>query len=145
MTNYEKYRDQLIEMLAEGDELGLRNGEIVRCEKINCNGCEFSSANTKRPCWISRKIWLNAECIEKPKLTQREWHLCKAIETGWIARDNNGKLYRFEGKPSKNDEIWFHRGIVLLLRVIPNGFAFIRWQDEEPWSVEDLLKLEVEE
>ncbi len=24
-------------------------------------------------------------------------------------------------------------------------FEFIEWEDEEPWAVEDLLKLEVEE
>lgn len=141
MTNYEKYKDQIIELMAKGHRIGLLNGKIVNCDSIHCDHCGF---NEIRNCYNARRDWLNAEYIEKPVLTQREWHLCKAIETGWIARDESGKLYRFEEKPSKNDEIWFHRGIVLLLRVIPNGFAFIKWQDEEPWSIEDLLKLEVE-
>ncbi len=141
MTNYEKYKNQIIELTARGNCIGLLNGKIANCNSIHCVHCGFDKMED---CYNARRDWLNAEYIEKPKLTQREWHLCKAIETGWIARNESGLLYRFEEKPSKSGEIWFHPGIMLSLRIVPDCFEFIQWQDEEPWSIEDLLKLEVE-
>lgn len=145
MTNYEKFKETLIDMLKCGDMLAVtKHGEPAVCGVLDCMHCSFASSQYGF-CEEDRVKWLNAEYIEKPKLTQREWHLCKAIETGWIARNESGLLYRFEEKPSKSGEIWFHLGIMLSLRIVPDCFEFIQWQDEEPWSVEHLLKLEVEE
>ena len=144
MMNYEAYKEEIIKMLLdEGTaSFGVFKGKIKTCYRAKCSECNFDGVPS---CRAARKDWLRAEYIEKPKLTQREWHLCKAIETGWIARNESGLLYRFEEKPNKSGEIWFHPGIILSLRIVPNCFEFIQWQDKEPWSVEDLLKLEVEE
>lgn len=141
MTNYERFKEELIAIL-EKSEIGVVNGKPEHYCQGMCKNCEFGKGT--KTCREDRLNWLYSQYIEKPKLTQREWYLCKAIETGWIARDENGLLYRFEEKPSKSGEIWFHPGIMLSLRIVPDCFEFIQWQDEEPWSVEHLLKLEVE-
>lgn len=143
MTNYEKYKDQVIELIAKGNRIGLLNGKIVNCDSIHCDHCGFNEIGN---CYNARRDWLNAEHIEKPKLTQREWHLCKAIEEGWIVRNKNDILYLHRGKPRKGGEIWLSPGFIISVKnIISDGFSFIQWQDEEPWSIEDLLKLEVEE
>lgn len=143
MKNYEKYKDQIIELIAKGNRIGLLNGEIVNCDSIHCDHCGFNEIGN---CYNARRDWLNAEYIEKLKLTQREWHLCKAIETGWIARDKDNRLFAFIIKPKKGAAMWLNgNDVVTICDFMPNSFEFIQWRDHEPWSVEELLKLEVEE
>lgn len=142
MTNHEAYKDELLELLLRRGGLAVVNGKPDRCCHGMCPSCEFGKKGNT--CREDRLNWLYAKCNERNlKLTKREWHLCKAIETGWIARNESGVLYRFEEKPRKSGDIWFHPGIILSLRIVPDCFEFIQWQDEEPWSVEDLLKLGV--
>lgn len=96
--------------------------------------------------------WLYAEHIEKHTLNKYEHALCEALQTGWIARDRGGTIYGYptEEKPRKTGNIWEWTDnlvkIYSLLALNPEiEFDFIRWEDEEPWSVEELLKLEVRE
>ena len=143
MINYEKYKDQVIELIAKGNRIGLLNDKIVNCDSIHCDHCGFNKIGN---CYNARRDWLNAEYVEQPKLTQRERKLCEVIETGWIARDKNGMLFLYDEEPGKGVITWSREASASRLdKILLGGFAFIRWQDDEPWTVEDLLKLEVEE
>ena len=70
----------------------------------------------------------------------------KLIEKGygWIARDENDALYAFKTKPRKGGDAWNYGGGVLLLvdenarGVIPI-FDIIRWEDDEPVSIRDIV------
>ena len=61
----------------------------------------------------------------------------------WIARDKNGRLCVYPGKPSKAVTSWGcalgHRFFDLFNHL----FKMVKWEDEEPWKIEDLLKLDV--
>lgn len=81
----------------------------------------------------------------KPKLTKRERTLCELIGFGRIARDEGGALYWYEDKPWKANGMWHCIDECITLEVFDTPFMFIEWEDDEPWEVEDLLKLEVEE
>ena len=148
MMNYEAYKEEIIKMLLdEGTaSFGVFKGKIKTCYRAKCSECNFDGVPS---CRDARKDWLRAEYIKKPKLTQREWHLCKALETGWIARDESGAVFHYNSKPEKVDSIWdlTDKGILTKINepIFKVEFKFIKWEDEEPWSVEDLLKLEVTE
>ena len=90
--------------------------------------------------------WLVEECKEpKLKLTEKEMHLCKAFDSGYIARDKNGSLYLYTNKPEKNVNIWCD-GEDVVTYLLPNSwFSFIKWEDEEPYSVKEMLTWEVED
>ncbi|MGF6375042.1 hypothetical protein M2140_000076 [Clostridiales Family XIII bacterium PM5-7] len=81
-------------------------------------------------------------------LTMKEWAFCVFMETGWLVREKDGNVLYGYTKPEKHDKIWINSDNSLQL-VNPrntrnrNVFQFIKWEDE-PWSVEELLKLEVE-
>ena len=68
--------------------------------------------------------------------------LAKGYE--WIARDENDALYAFKTKPRKGGYAWNYGGGVLLLvdenarGVIPI-FDIIRWEDDEPVSIRDIV------
>lgn len=147
MLNHVKFKDELLELLLRRGGLAVVNGKPDRCHMLLCSICEFRKGDKTcdETCKEKRLNWLYSQHIEKPKLTQREWHLCKALKTRYLARGENGALYLYGKKPHKSGGMWFSPGVIVSVEnIMPDSFSFIKWQDAEPWSVEDLLKLEVE-
>ena len=82
---------------------------------------------------------------------------CELAEYGYIARDEDGVLTLYLSKPLKNLRTYewepdlskpgstIHYPIYGTPFMGDKNFSFINWEDEEPWAVEDLLKLEVRE
>lgn len=68
--------------------------------------------------------------------------LAKGYE--WIARDENDMLYAYKGRPVKGGTVWSQGDDSLLLMagrargVIPI-FDIIRWEDDEPVSIRDIV------
>lgn len=61
----------------------------------------------------------------------------------WIARDENGLLYIFQDKPEKEELSWVVGFGSRCLSLFNHLFKMVKWEDEEPWKFEDLLKLDV--
>ena len=61
----------------------------------------------------------------------------------WIVRDKKGTLYVYQDKPQKVAGDWKYIGSVGCLDVLNHQFQMVRWEDDEPWKIEDLLKLDV--
>lgn len=77
------------------------------------------------------------------KLTEAEKTILGNLRCGinYIARDKDGRLYVYDGKPSKRDDIWSGDNTHSLSCIFPNTFlSFITWEDEEPYLISDLLK-----
>lgn len=83
--------------------------------------------------------WLYAKA--KPTLTAKERAFCEIVSEGCIARDKDGELYAYLGTPIKEEVQWSAEYDCLDLN--NEYFSFITWEDEKPWSIEELLKLEV--
>lgn len=100
---------------------------------------------------VIMKIYKNYACKEilwerkeKPKLTYDEKVILKNIskEYKWIARDKNGRLFLYIEKEriTKGGDHWHTDGGFLDFHMFDNLFQFIKWEDEEPYNIEDLLK-----
>ena len=60
----------------------------------------------------------------------------------YIARDEDKKLYVYEQEPEKGCEDWkFTSFKVESMCVFCNLFDMVKWTDDEPWKIEDLLML----
>lgn len=148
-TNFEFYKDMILEFARKHRSFPtVINGKVCECSVENCIRCFFNSPN----CFAKKVEWLYAEHIEQPKLTKRERAFCEAAMTGWISRDFSGNLSWRDNKPKKvsekHDKYWLGNGsTVVWLNTLfeGDGFGCIKWEDEKPWAVEDLLKLEVME
>lgn len=87
----------------------------------------------------------NLELISERKeyeLTSHEIDVLKALQTlgfNWIARDRNNNLYAYNDKPHKFDYQWNTGGIVISLKHLTVGFDFIKWSDDEPTNINELL------
>ena len=142
-TNFEFYKDEILEIANKDDDFGVVNGKIVNCCAIECEKCLFRICSGLCST-ISKINWLYAEHIEQPKLTKRERAFCEVAQTGWIARDKSGELYWFaEGfEVDKLQKTW-SSAECSKISTMGLRFCFVKWEDEKPWAVEDLLKLDV--
>ena len=85
---------------------------------------------------LKELLW---ERKEKPKPTYDEKIILRNLpkKYKWIARDKNGLIFLFSKKPSKCDYSWI--GYNDIAFPYYHLFQFIKWEDEEPYSIEELL------
>lgn len=146
MTNFEFYKNKLMAIATDGSDVALVKGKPAKCDDTLCCQCDFGSFN----CGADLVKWLYAEHVERPKINKKTKEFFDLIETGWVARDSSGSLYlyRYIDKPVKNSTVWSPSGFSLISlneNILPFiTLDFIKWEDEEPWSVEDIRNLEVE-
>lgn len=142
MTNFEKYKEKIAKIVRNDKFISLNKNTRVlgECGSISCYNCRFLGN-----CAIEALEWLYEEYQEPaPKLTKKERAFCEIVRHGYIARDENGSIACHFPEPQKNipRHSW-HNFYNYKIFLDENSFSFIEWKDEKPWSIEDLLKLEV--
>ena len=60
MTNYEKYKDEIISRIVD-DFAMTKDGEITYCDEANCENCAFFSGVRPSKCIPKIEEWLNKE------------------------------------------------------------------------------------
>ena len=83
---------------------------------------------------------------ETPRLTSDEIAILRNIDKKykWIARDKNGILYIYDSVPEKRGNYkWsrdtLHVDIFSSFSLFSHMFNFIKWTDDEPYVIVDLL------
>lgn len=107
------------------------------CDNHNCGECDFCKNKDE-----ILKILLS-EHKEKPKITDDEKAILRNLpkKCKYIIRNWNNKLFLTEGKPQKKgDYYWSYKGYCYELDIFEHLFQFIKWEDEEPWSIKKLLE-----
>lgn len=148
-TNMEHFRGEIEKIYEDNGGFALKNNKIVPCGNLTCLECSFNYGS----CTKATVLWLMSEYKPEPVLTAREKHFVEAINNGFIARDKNNNLCWYSVKPLrridvpiwKNNRRSFSISISRTEIFANDMFPFITWEDEEPWSVEDLRKLKVQE
>ena len=86
--------------------------------------------------------WNEKEPIKEPvKLTRLEHDILEYAHNKqfeYIARDETGNVYVYSSKPDRHNGVWYRGGYgdLTLFNVL---FDFIKWEDAEPQSIENLL------
>ena len=77
---------------------------------------------------------------ENPKLTEDEKVVLRNLpkKYKWIARDKSDWIFLYKEKPIKLKISW--SGCMYTTLPFKHLFQFIQWEDEEPYSIEELLK-----
>ena len=106
------------------------NLNIIDCD----NGLDIMKVYKDYTC--KELLW---ERKEKPQPTEDEKVILKNIpkKYKYVARDKSGCLYVYASKPEKIITIW--EGSGLAMTPFYHLFQFIKWEDEEPYSIEELL------
>ncbi len=89
--------------------------------------------------------------MKEIKLTKNEKVILKSINKKykWIARDEDGELMVYSTRPLKDRHIMKKWRVILtdeyeLMHIFNHLFQFIKWEDEKPYLIEDLLEGETE-
>lgn len=86
---------------------------------------------------------------ENPTITNVEKVLLENIseEYNYIARDSATYLILFESKPIKKEKEWIRQPDTYFTNFYAymHLFPMVKWEDEEPWLIKDLLRLPVKE
>lgn len=100
---------------------------------------EFDIMKVYKDYTCKELIWERKE-KPKPKLTEDEKAILRNVPKHyeWIARDIDGRLYIYASKPKKGLTIWLDTGLPMVS--FDHLFKFIKWEDEEPYSIEELLE-----
>ena len=113
-------------------------------DELNCQSTILSNLNLDivkvyEDYTCKKVLW---EKPKKPVLTDKEKVILRNLpeQYKYIARDNDNDLNVYIKKPSKDDTYW-NINIVYVneLNVFNHLFQFIRWDDKEPYLIEDLL------
>ena len=111
----------------------------------------YFNTNYKNSDIVIMKVYKDYTCKEllwernekekqKPELTEDEKVILKNFPKHyeWIARDINGHLYIYASKPKKGLTIWVGTGLPMVS--FDHLFRFIKYEDKEPYSIEELLE-----
>nr|DAQ38132.1 MAG TPA: hypothetical protein [Caudoviricetes sp.] len=147
MKNKEKFAKEILEIACDGNSIAIasNSGKLVRCRNIKCCECLFDFAN----CENDTREWAESEYIEKPVISKRDRAFLEYIkeEFKYIARDDiNEQLFAWSAKPKRGftTNEWLNtNGYSIGLYGFNLDLPMIKWEDEEPWLIEDLKKLEV--
>lgn len=80
-------------------------------------------------------------------ITSAEKVLLENVEKKYryIARDHGSTLFLFEKKPIKEKWMWVRTtdSYTSSFTIYSHLFPMVKWEDDEPWTIEDLLKFPV--
>lgn len=149
MTNKEKYAKEIAEIVCDGSQVAVdkETERPVACSNFDCDKCMFRAKNNCRSRYLLKE-WAESEYIEKPVISKRDRAFLDCImgKYKYIARDKRSYLYVYSEKPDKYDVFW-SRNICEYFgfnnRVDVDFLPMVKWEDSEPWLIEDLKKLEV--
>ena len=147
MKNKEKYEEQILTFACTSESFGVdeETGEIEKCTSLHCTKCKFYTPG--KTCQVHRREWVEAEYIEPVKISKRDKAFLDYINVNmhYIARDIDGGLYVYISKPHKLIDCWESSECESdkSLKFYKLDFPMIKWEDDEPWLIEDLKKLEV--
>lgn len=128
-------------------------------EVVDVNGAEFEVYRGER-CFITTQsytmedieeivnIWAennHEEYIEKPKISRSDRTFLDYIpdDYKYMARDEDGMLFTYKERPRRRSEVWIYDSELFEIYKAKVRFPMVKWEDSEPWLIEDLKKLEV--
>lgn len=152
MKNKEKFAKEIVELACNGESFAIikENGRIVSCDGTKCSLCLFRDYDCKE----KTREWAESEYIEKPVISKMDRAFLDYLgeECKFIARDENGELFVYIGEPHKLIDCWevdCCENVICEadkpLRMFNIDLPMIKWEDCNPWFIDDLKKLEVVE
>ena len=150
IKNREKFAKEILDIACKSEKFSIiKSGEITFCDRFKCDMCKFNDSTGEKSCRTKRYEWSESEYVEKPTITSREKNFLDALLSNckYIARDKDNLLYVYYDKPIRGNKFWIsdYASHDMPKDMYGDVFSFIKWEDEELWSIEGLKKLEVKD
>lgn len=138
MLKIEKIKEK-IKNFDNSDSLCCYLAQMVT-NKGDKNNCSRKNTTSCRQCLKLSLMDLLEEYKEPVKLSKFEYEYLKVAkenEYNFIARDKNNNLYLYSNKPLKAENDWGYGDRTT--PVFAELFKFFKWEDEEPWNIDNIL------
>lgn len=138
MLKIEKIKDEIKNFYDENNTLRCYLAQIATNQNYSVN-CYRRDVNCSE-CLRLSLLELLEEYKEPIKLTRFEYEYLKVAKENkyhFIARDKDNRLHVTRGKPEKYSTTW--DSISAYIRVFKSMFSFVKWEDEEPYSIDKIL------
>lgn len=160
MKNREKFAKEILDIACKGGGVAVtRDNKVVCCNDIDCESCIFDRCDKhigrSQGCYDRVREWAESEYIEKPTLTNNERKFLEIIDPKfkYMVKNPDGWITFFENEPLKDTthKYWSRSDNLYLNIFLGTGlfnnvnFDMVQCEDEKPWLIEDLKKLEVKE
>lgn len=131
MTNLEYFKDELIQLSKIKE---FTNDPFIELYRRHGPLNSF--------CYQNIIEWLCDEHKKLIKLSLVEKMILENLDPRykWLAMDKSENLYLYIEKPYKRNILWSSRCGFLGIMHFPNLFKFIKWEDEEPINIKELLE-----
>lgn len=149
MKNKDKYAKEILEIACDGGSIAVdkKSENLSPCFSISCINCLFYIPNEGICNYKKKRKWAESEYIEKPVISKKDRAFLECVDKKftYITRSSNNNLYLFVVEPRKNQAIWTSGYLNAILDSFNIDFPMVKWEDDKPWLIEDLKKLEVVE
>lgn len=146
MINAEKFKKEIRAMTDESTTFAFKADDptvIRKCNELDCHECLYNCGK----CFLERMRWIVSEYKEPIKLTKLEYsiltYILKNTECRYITRNKSRSLCVHSYKPVKDTKYGHWTAVcdkVKSCEVFNNLFPFIKWEDTEPTSIQEVLK-----
>lgn len=139
MLKIEKIKDEIKNFYDENNTLRCYLAQIATNQNYSVNCYRGGNVNCSK-CLRLSLLELLEEYKEPIKLTRFEYEYLKVAkenEYHFIARDKDNRLHVTRGKPEKYSTTW--DSISAYIRVFKSMFSFVKWEDEEAYSIDSIL------
>lgn len=145
MINAEKHKNELMTLLILKKlwicALRKDNGAFGNCSDIGCKNCVFDDYN--ETCGDARIKWMLSEAKGSLKVSKLEYdillYLYNNTKFRYIARDEGGYLFAYYYPVVKGMENWEGGENYETLDIFVTLFQFVKWEDENPTSIKEVL------
>ena len=128
-----------------------QNCRYFNANNLTCSSCLFNKiiCNSSASCWVDNKELYSDKFLDNEieietdiRISYEEKILLKHIDKKykWIARDGDNNICIFTDKPYKINSMWLTNEIFKSYSMYSHLFTFIKFEDKEPYSIEELLK-----
>lgn len=148
MENGEKYAKQIVNAVTKsgyGFGIVAATNKFKNCNEMPCKKCLFYSGDGVS-CVDKKRAWAISEYIERPEISKKDRAFLEYLdkELKYIARDKNGKLTAYEHVYGKDEDGWLlGPGAFKSFFRFCVQFPMIKWEDNKPWSIDELKNLEI--
>lgn len=145
MKNKEKNSKKIVELACDGEGIAVdkHSGTVDSCLCIPCSNCLF---NDNKDCDKGRREWAELEYVERPVISKRDRAFLDYLgeNAKWMTMESGSGISVWLTKPKKDKSIsaWTD-GMYNCLSELNIDFPMVKFEDDEPWLIEDLKKLEV--
>lgn len=147
MLNAERFKEEILNIVNDDFSLAVNKNNpngVYKCGSFPCSVCMFSKLKDGNVrCTINRMNWLLSEYKEPIKLTRTEYSLLRhayKLNYKYIARDKDGDISLYLDEPDKDILTEFWHGKEYEFTLFNNLFPFIKWEDLEPTSIQEVLE-----